>query len=140
VYCAPNTVLAAGGCASDLVAGTLPDAALDAKFRCGGLTGSNGSAALVEAAADGQPLANGVGYAFSVASIDQFGNVGPLSAPVCEVPAADGPAGSPSDEGEEGSSCAVSPARAGGLGGATMVALALALALGLARRRRGHRG
>jgi hypothetical protein len=34
----------------------------------------------------GNPLANGTSYAVAVAGTDAYGNVGPLSDPICETP------------------------------------------------------
>jgi hypothetical protein len=65
---------------------TLVTADFTAKYGCGNITGNTGTSVVAENVG-GQPLVNGTRYAVAVAATDAFGNVGPLSPTVCEVPA-----------------------------------------------------
>lgn len=64
----------------------IPDAEFDSKYKCGdGVTG-NTATSVVADRFDGAPLVNGTRYVVAVAATDAFGNVGPLSRPVCDFP------------------------------------------------------
>jgi hypothetical protein len=63
----------------------IPDANFNAQYLCGSITGNTGST-VIASSLRGQPLANGTTYAVSVAGTDAYGNVGALSAPICEFP------------------------------------------------------
>ncbi len=63
----------------------IPSAAFNAKYECGSVAGNTGTS-IVASQVGGKPLVNGTRYAVAVAATDRFGNVGELSAVVCEVP------------------------------------------------------
>jgi hypothetical protein len=60
----------------------IPDRAFNEKYQCGSLTGT-GNTVVADRA-----LENGKVYAVAVAATDSFGNVGELSAPICQFPEA----------------------------------------------------
>lgn len=63
----------------------LPDAAFDAKYKCGGVVGNTGTSVVAESVG-GAPLVNYQTYAVAVAATDAFGNVGPLAVAGCLKP------------------------------------------------------
>lgn len=86
--CTPST---GGSCASSNFvtssgSSVIPDAEFNSKYKCGdGVTG-NTATSVVADRFQGAPLENGKTYVVSVAATDAFGNVGPLSSPVCDYP------------------------------------------------------
>ena len=64
----------------------LPTTEFNEKYECGSITGNTGTSVRAASIA-GNPLVNGTRYAVAVAATDAFGNVGPLSPVICEVPA-----------------------------------------------------
>jgi hypothetical protein len=133
IECASTSLMGDGG------AEIVPTAALDEGFLCGE-TFANFANGMRAGALGGAPLENDVSYAVAVAATDLFGNVGPLSGVVCEMPestndfweryqAAGGGAG--------GGYCSTS---APGLAGSVSLASLAMVGLGLMiRRRRGTR-
>jgi hypothetical protein len=68
-----------------------PDRAFNDKYLCGSVTGTGNTLVISGSPADGggsTPLANVKTYAVAVAATDSFGNVGQLSAPICQYPEA----------------------------------------------------
>jgi hypothetical protein len=63
----------------------LPDAAFNAQYECGSISGNTGTTVKAETVR-GAPLTNFTTYAVAVAATDAFNNVGPLSEPFCEMP------------------------------------------------------
>ena len=63
----------------------VPDNALRAKYGCGSISGSTGSTVRIDQIA-GAPPVNGHVYAVAIAATDSFGNLGDLSAPICQFP------------------------------------------------------
>lgn len=61
------------------------DNALINAFGCGSLTGSQGSTIRIDSIG-GQPPSNDRVYAIAVAATDSFGNLGAVSAPICQFP------------------------------------------------------
>jgi hypothetical protein len=85
-----TTTTGAGACSSSNFVPTdggkiTPDEAFNSRYQCGSLTGNTGSGLKAESLG-GAPLENFKEYAIALAAIDQFGNVGPLSAVFCETP------------------------------------------------------
>ena len=62
-----------------------PDAEFNRKYQCGSFTGNSGTTAVAKDF-QGAPLQNGTRYAVAVAATDKYGNVGPLSGILCQVP------------------------------------------------------
>jgi hypothetical protein len=127
VYCTRLSSSATSCGTARLPEGFVPDPEMEASFLCG--TAPNMMGAMIKTTADGVPLENDARYAFAVAAVDAFGNVGPLSAAVCETPFV-GPA--IRDEDPNGGRCATAPTRASGE--TTLLALAIAIAVVLRRR------
>jgi hypothetical protein len=133
VECASTSLMSDGG------AEIVPTAELDEGFLCGESFANFANGMRAEALG-GAPLENDVSYAVAVAATDLFGNVGPLSGVVCEMPestndfweryqAAGGGAG--------GGYCSTSaPGLAGSLSLASLAMVGLGL---MVRRRRGTR-
>jgi hypothetical protein len=63
-----------------------PDRAFNDKYLCGSVTGTGNT--VVVSGVGGGALSNGKTYAVAVAATDSFGNVGQLSAPICQYPEA----------------------------------------------------
>lgn len=63
----------------------IPDANFNSKYQCGSITGNTGTSVIADSV-QGHPLANGTNYAVAVAGTDAYGNVGPLSTPICMTP------------------------------------------------------
>ncbi|HVJ92816.1 MAG TPA: hypothetical protein VM580_23610 [Labilithrix sp.] len=117
-----------------LLGGLVPDADFASKYECGSIAGDTVSS-LAARTVGGQPLTNrtadtpNVTYALAVAVTDAFGNVGPLSTPICDYPEE-----LPSGGGEDGrGGCSMSSAPSGRVWGLSVVGLSLVSAL---RRRR----
>jgi hypothetical protein len=64
-----------------------PDSTLTSKYGCGNVSGPTSSTVRVTSV-NGQPLVNGQVVAVTVAATDSFGNIGELSAPICQFPEA----------------------------------------------------
>jgi hypothetical protein len=131
----PSTLLPADGipCSDGHLLGDSADVlASDVdKYGCGSFTGANGGAIGI-AGMNGAPFVNGTVVAVVVAGTDSFGNVGALSAPLCQVPrpaeAAAGPDG--------GCSVAERPAVPGAAALALCALLAFPVGAMAVRRRR----
>jgi hypothetical protein len=68
-----------------------PDRAFNDKYLCGSVTGTGNTVVINASPANGggsTALSNGKTYAVAVAATDSFGNVGQLSAPICQYPEA----------------------------------------------------
>lgn len=77
--CSSANLVPAGG-------GTItPDAEFDRLYQCGSFTGNSGTT-VVAGSRQGVALQNGTRYAVAVAATDKYGNVGPLSGILCQVP------------------------------------------------------
>lgn len=90
--CTPGrtTTLPAAACASPNFVNAdgspkLPDNDFNTKYECGSLTGNTGTS-ITATQVGRNPLVNGTRYAVAVASTDAYGNVGKLSAVICETP------------------------------------------------------
>ena len=64
----------------------IPDRAFNDKYQCGSVTGTGNT--VVAAKVADKDLVNGKTYAVAVAATDSFGNIGELSAPICQFPEA----------------------------------------------------
>ncbi len=130
VYCTP--IEGSGSqCASEkLQPGSTLDLATEASLRCASLVGM-GTAVNVSNTPDGKELENGKTYLFAAASVDPFGNLGPLSQPTCETPRPG--AVLPGDESSVEGGCAASPTAPASGASAMMIAIAGVL---VRRRRR----
>jgi hypothetical protein len=129
-----------GACESaNLREGIIPDAEFNSHFECGSITGNAGSSALCQSA-DGKPLKNrdpnnpNVTYAVAVAATDPFGNVGKLSAPICEYPeeTSDFWQNYRNSGGKAGGGCASAGSPIGSVSALTTITVAV---LSMARRR-----
>ncbi len=131
VYCAPVShvapTAAPGTCPPMFAPRSSPEEILLVQpgAICASVGGALDPTTTIQSSASG-PLEDGVEHTFSIAGIDDFGNVSDPSPPAC---AAAGPSG---DGGDEGGGCAVSRARPGP---APLLA-ALGVFLVLASRRR----
>lgn len=137
VYCARLLPVAGDfSCSSpSLPPDTVLDPSSKANLRCGMIVGSS-SRSIVGSTADGRPLENGVIYGFGLASVDGFGNVGPLSPTLCGSPRAGATVPS-QNENHDGSGCSASPTGKPlrRPGGAVALGMMLTLASAFARRR-----
>ena len=132
IYCAPAYGNDAGTCSGSAISymGAAPDADFDARYRCVTIV-ANGTMppydAYVKGSPDGTQFAAGTNIAVRVSSLDDFGNLGALSAPQCAVVEQVADVGDPTG-------CSAVPGR---YGPANVVGiLAAAGVLLMARRRR----
>lgn len=114
----------------------IPDAAFNGKYQCGSITGNTGTSVIADNV-QGHPLVNGTSYAVAVAGTDAYGNVGPLSEPICMTPEVTTDfwdAYKDAGGGAGGGFCATSGAGMPG-GSLAVIGAAAAIAFSLASRR-----